>query len=210
MANYLVTYKPLCVNKKGKEVAKKYHLPLFIDLSIRREPDLESEYPSITCVCRDGLFAPRVKEGDVITYITTRSKYLENERVWHLVAVLRAINIFKTHEEAKLFYQAKRLSLPSNCIVPENPPLPVSQTAIPTSRALRVEQEYQRRCGKNGTFVICKTLYKELDNPPKISYDDMIKIFGKVPHTRNPPPIKFDYLKEILEAAAVNPTILKV
>jgi hypothetical protein len=44
--------------------------PPFIDASCRREPDLESRYPSITALCREGHFAPHLHEGDVVAYMT--------------------------------------------------------------------------------------------------------------------------------------------
>ena len=67
---FLSSYKPLVWTTFGRAAALKHGLLPFIDGSIRREPDLEHEHPSISCLCRAGKFAPRLRVGDVVGYIT--------------------------------------------------------------------------------------------------------------------------------------------
>ena len=42
---YLFTYKPLAGSKSGREAAKEYGLPPFIDSSCRKEPDFDVRLP---------------------------------------------------------------------------------------------------------------------------------------------------------------------
>jgi len=46
---YVVTYRPLESTATGRRVKTD---PPFADGSCRREPDLESKFPSITALCR--------------------------------------------------------------------------------------------------------------------------------------------------------------
>ena len=51
---YLNSYAPLVSTAAGRKAWELHELPPFIDGSIRREPDLEHEFPSISCLCRAG------------------------------------------------------------------------------------------------------------------------------------------------------------
>lgn len=107
----------------------RFHLPPYVDGSCRREPDLEIEFPAISALCRAGHFAPRLLVGDEVVYITTKDHYGESYRHWRLVARLRVLKRFKSHPEASAWYLAKLGELPRNCMVPGNPPLPLTKTA---------------------------------------------------------------------------------
>src|SRR2546423_15125523 len=72
---YINTYHPLCENSSGKAAARRFDHPPFVDASCRREPDFESLRPSITALCRGEKFAPRLKVGDVVIYLTVRGRY---------------------------------------------------------------------------------------------------------------------------------------
>jgi hypothetical protein len=98
---FVNTFTPLCRTVAGQEAIKRFGLPPFIDGSIRREPDLEHPQPSISCLCRAGKFAPRLKVDDHVLYLTQKGCYGNvRERYWRLVAVLRVKQIFKSHEAA--------------------------------------------------------------------------------------------------------------
>ncbi len=64
----LNTYEPLVFTGAGRKAWKNYGFPPFIDSSCRREPDFESEYPSITALYRKDKFAPKRKEGDIVRH----------------------------------------------------------------------------------------------------------------------------------------------
>jgi len=126
---YLATYHPLTKRRSGREAVVRHALPGFIDGSCRREPDFESAFPSITATCRGANFAPRLHVGDRVAYLTVRGKYPGDTMPgWRLVAVLRVVERFESHEAAAEWYQTRGLALPSNCMVPGNPPKPFHLT----------------------------------------------------------------------------------
>ena len=113
----------------GREGIKKYKLPPFVDGSCRREPDFESEFPSITAICRAGKFAPRLIEGDYIVYLTVKHKYLKDIVASNkFISVLKVLYRFNSHQEAGEWYLKNGLKLPGNCLVNNNPPLRVEYT----------------------------------------------------------------------------------
>jgi hypothetical protein len=221
MNTYLVKYRPLIGSQPGQDAIKQYNLPPYIDNSCRREPDFQAAYPSISSVCRGKIFAPRLKVGDIVVYITVLGKYpgLRQEH-WRFVAVIEVCEQFGSHAEAALWYQSKQLALPSNCLVPNNPPVPRNQTSGRGSckpkqekrtqncagkklldndvASLQWDKGYQERTKQWGTFSICKPLYPiALYNPPPITRENMREIFAK-PLPRNPVAIssqQFDKLK---------------
>jgi hypothetical protein len=70
--HYLNTYAPLVHNRFGREACRVYGHPRFVDASCRREPDLESSFPSISALCRAQMFAPRLHVGDRVIYMTKK------------------------------------------------------------------------------------------------------------------------------------------
>ena len=77
---YLVSYAPLVSSKTGREVSRLHSIPPFVDGSIRREPDLQHKYPSVSCLCRTDKFAPRLRVGDFVAYLTQKRRYGDSER----------------------------------------------------------------------------------------------------------------------------------
>ena len=67
---YVNEFRPLAQTPVGQKAIDQHKLPPFIDASCRREPDLESAFPSITAICRGEYFAPLLRENDVIAYVT--------------------------------------------------------------------------------------------------------------------------------------------
>src|SRR5256885_16284632 len=68
MPIYLAKYNPLCRTVNESKPAHPSNVPPFVDGSCRREPDLESACPSISALCRCGLFAPNLQRGDIVVY----------------------------------------------------------------------------------------------------------------------------------------------
>ncbi|MCK8825534.1 hypothetical protein [Fuchsiella alkaliacetigena] len=196
MSIYLVTYRPLCYDSKGRQAIELYNQKKFVDHSNRREPELESEYPSISSLCRADKFAPRLKEDDRVIYLTVKGKHLSiNEPHWCLVAILRVIKKCKNHEEGAEWYRSKGLEIPSNCIVDGNEALDNKFTALSCS----TDETYRERANDYPAYLICEPEYLELSLPPAIFRDDLVEIFGSVPSTENPSTIErsqFEKLKE--------------
>jgi hypothetical protein len=198
---YLNSFKPLCLFKKGREAIKKFDLPPYIDASCRREPDFENPMPSISALCRGAGFAPRLRENDEIIYMTVKGSYgIENFRHRRLVAILKVKHKFNSHKEAAAFYQHQNLPLPNNCLVRGNDYKPFEMTGGNSPKEfddISDEQElvkkwdssYQKRARKFPTFLVCETKFLEIYNPPVITDEFLLGVFGRIPPTLTPPPI---------------------
>ena len=125
MAYYQVSYHPLCSTPFGRNSAVGIHSRKpFLDHSCRREPDFTSENPGITALCRGANFAPKLKVGDRIAYITVKRTYSK----WVpccsdgslITACLEVITVCKTHHDAEQWYNSRGFKVPSNCITPTN------------------------------------------------------------------------------------------
>lgn len=197
MSIYLVSYKPLCNEKQGKEAIEENGQYNFVDHSFRREPELESEYPGISSICRGRNFAPRLEEDDVIVYITVKGKHIKgiNEKHWCITAILRVMKKCNSHDEASKWYLNQGLKIPSNCIVDGSNPLPNEYTALSYSRA--DEEKYRKNVTQYPQYLICEAEYKELKFPHKINDNDMKSIFNRIPPTQTPTTITLDELDKL-------------
>jgi hypothetical protein len=221
MRCFLATYRPLIKSAGGRRAAKQRGLPPFIDGSCRREPDFEARFPSITATCRGGNFAPRLDVGDRVAYLTVKGRYMGDEEAgWRLVAVLRVMERFGSHDEAAIWYRRKGVPLPSNCLVDGNPPEPfeITNASPPAEVKTRVLAErdprrtirlwdatYRRRISRWPVFLACEAEFLELKAPPRLSKKDMTTIFGRIPSTLNPPRISCGELEHLIRLATVAP-----
>ena len=211
MVKYFInTFHPICSTKFGREAVGKYKIPPYVDCSCRREPDFESEFPSITAICRVNKFAPRLNKGHKIIYLTVQGSYEENLPLhYKLIAALEVIERFENHMDAAEWYKKQELRIPSNCLVENNPPIPIENTFGGRKKDLQRfnkypenlkrdamekylkewDKEYWERVNKYPVFLITKKEYLELNDPKIIYPDDLLKIFGRIPRTQNPPEI---------------------
>lgn len=203
---FLNSYNPLIKNRRGEVVIREHGIPPYVDDSCRREPDFESEYPSITALCRGRNFAPHRNKSDVIVYITMKGKYPDYPgRHWRLTAILEVVRRFESHREASKWYINKGVEVPRNCIIPGNNPLPLEMTSNKDkySRVERWDAVYKRRARKHGVFLVCKPIFLRLCNPPIITEEIMRCVFGKIPSTRNPPKISDDEYNNLRQITGV-------
>ena len=203
---FLSTYSPLIVNKRGWSVVKERGVPPYVDSSCRREPDFGSELPSISALCRASKFAPRLNKSDVVVYLTFKGAYRGHPgRHWRLTGVLKVIERFESHRDAAKWYVDKGLQLPSNCIVPENPPLSLDETSNPSNypSVERWDAGYRARTRKFGVFLACESLFLELHDPPVVTQEMMYAAFGRVPGTRTPPKISDQEFERLIAVAGV-------
>lgn len=215
----LNTYRPLIFTKFGSKAILKFNISPYVDGSCRREPDFQSEFPSITALCRGRACAPRLFEGDRIIYLTVKSDYNNiGEAHYRLTAILKIYKRFENHQDAANWYQKNKIQIPSNCLVNGNQPLPIEKTLglkpmqmkriikhdEPTrnkqlSKMLKEwDDEYWDKTKRYPVFLVCKKIFIELNNPPILSIKDLTKIFKKVPVTRTPPEITKNEYKKIL------------
>lgn len=205
---YVNTYAPLVATAVGRENARRQGIRPFVDGSIRREPDLEHACPSISCLCRGGRFAPRLRVGDVVVYMTKKSRYGQKEACRYLTAMLKVVHCFKSHSDAACWYRGQGLDLPSNCMVPGNGPKPLdaSHGNHPddngcTGRSVcnHWDAGYRKRAEQHPCFLVCNALWCDLEwSAPKLSDSDLFAVFGEVPHTRNPGAMDMAYLRELV------------
>ena len=183
----------------GRDAVQRHGLPPFIDGSCRREPDLELSHPSISALCRNRRFAPRLQVGDSVAYVTIKNRYDGPEQHWRLVAILEVLRRFETHEAAAMWYRDREPRLPGNCMVPENPPLPLTRTGGPGDADLRKamshlpdahvvaewDRRYAERMKSTPVFLACLPIAVNLHDPPLISTSDWIAWHGRVPGTQS-------------------------
>ena len=223
----LNSFRPLCITEIGMRAVNEFGFKPFIDASCRREPEFESDYPSITSLCRQELFAPKLYPNDIVVYITVKGKWLTDFDHYRLIAILEVIERKEDHLSAALWYtKNSELGLPSNCMVDDNYPYrfhetagnfskggdvkrflsqPMEKQAIMGERRVQLwNDEYLEKSKKWGAFIITKPIFRELTNPPILLDDDMVKIFGKVPNTRNPNKITKEQFIELAKYAGVN------
>lgn len=181
---FLATFRPLILTAAGRAAAQQHSLPSFIDGSCRREPDFESSFPSITASCRTGNFAPRLGVGDRVVYLTVKAKYGEDTTPGRrLVAILRILQRFSNHAGAAQWYTLKDCELPSNCLVPDNPPkaFEVTNGNPPVEVKKRVclksdahfavrlwDATYRQRISKWPVLLATTAEFLELRQPPQL------------------------------------------
>jgi hypothetical protein len=210
---FLVSYDPLVSSAAGREASKKYKLPPFIDGSIRREPDLQHMFPSISCLCRAGKFAPRLQLDDVVAYVTNKGSFGQGESQRRLTAILRVYKIFESHHAAAKWYRSRKLKLPTNCCVPGNDARPLDEShrrfvlngcAGDAKSFAEWDETYRWRSEAESTFVVCKMLWRDLSwSAPKVSQAHLRKAFGYVPGTQNPGARTMSELKPLLRLIGV-------
>lgn len=212
---FLVTYHPLVATPFGRAAAERDGLQPFIDGSIRREPDLEHCRPAISCLCRAGRFAPRLRVGYVVAYMTVKSRYLgQSESHRRLAAVLRVTRVHPNHTEAATWYTDNAMALPSNCMVPGNPPKPIAQShrKHDWARILgdgdllrRWDAEYRVRARRHGTFVVCEAIFRNLAGAaPVVTDTHLRRAFGGIPGTQNPGALPPEGLLKLAHALGID------
>jgi hypothetical protein len=210
---YLVSYDPLVTTKAGREACEAHRLRPFIDGSIRREPDLEHQYPSISCLCRADKFAPRLEVDDLVAYVTNKHRFGLNEPQRRLTAVLRVHQVFPSHQSAAQWYRRRQLGLPANCCVRGNPARPLDEShrrfdssacAGDAQTFAEWNEEYRRRAEEYPTFVVCEKLWSNLSwSATTVSDSVMKKAFGCIPGTQNPKRRTLDELTALLEQLSI-------
>jgi hypothetical protein len=222
----LNSFHPLCETKIGQNAIKEFNFPPFIDASCRREPDFQNANPSITALCRQDLFAPNLYPNDIVVYITVKGKWFQPFDHYRLISILEVIDRKETHNQAKSWYTSKGLTIPSNCMVDDNPPHPFNETAsnyekqkdikrflsyslekqklIGDKKVEKWNEEYFAKSKKWGCFIITKPVYINLTDPPILTDEAIFQIFKKKVNTRNPNIINPTEFREIAKFADIN------
>lgn len=222
----LNSFRPLCSTEIGRRAVTDYGHPPFIDGSCRREPDLQNQFPSITSLCRQEIFAPKLFPNDIIIYMTVKGKWNEDFDHHRLVAILLVTEKKESHLDASYWYKQRNLPIPSNCLVEDIPPISFEETAgnykktndikkymeykpfklklIGSRKVEKWDKEYKDKLIHCSVFVITKPIFVELWNPPILTDEMLINIFEKVPSTQNPKIITKDQFKKLAILANIN------
>jgi hypothetical protein len=205
---FLVSYDPLVSSKAGREASSQHKLLPFIDGSIRREPDLELGFPSLSCLCRADKFVPRLRKGDFVAYMTNKGSFGSDEIRRRITAILQVHIIFESHAAAARWYRSHDRRLPTNCCVPRNAPKPLDQThrRSGVNKTLRQwDAIYQKRAEKYRDFVACKRIWRDLsDCAPKVLDHDLVQwICFKPGETQNPRPRPVNDLKRLMRRLGI-------
>jgi hypothetical protein len=210
---YLNAYQPLAAHGIGREAAQQHRLPPLSDGSIRREPDLAHDYPGVSGLCRSDL-APRLECGDRVGYLTMKSNLGKRMQEHHrLTAVLEVVESLPSHQVAATWYRGRALLLPSNCMVPGNLPQPLAASHGQCSLSPRLSgselwdawnHHYHERALQYPTFVVCRTLYRDLSwTAPLVTDDHLALCFGESPSTQNPTSLDCSGFEKLLKVTGI-------
>ena len=212
MAAFLATYRPIVSTPHGRKAVSTFGIPPYVDSSCRREPDFESSHPMISALCRGKLFAPRLRMDDLVIYITRKDRFgTVAARHWRLVAILRVLGRFETHEGAAAWYREQGQVVPKNCMVQGNPPLDLDRTGGPRPRLRygdpanadrvirRWDAGYRSRAMACGVCLATEPVLLELHNPTIITEQDLAIFGGRMPGTQNPPSIDSAIVERLLD-----------
>jgi len=207
MKCYVNQFRPLAQTLAGRNAIEQHNLPPFVDASCRREPDLESAFPSITALCREGYFAPRLRVGDVLAYMTKDFVYPpKTASTRRLVAVLRVEKSWAAHKQAAAWYRRQDLPLPGNCMVRGSKPLPLDFTDRYQDGLRKWELHYWQVARRYGAFHACEKLFCDVNDPPRLTNPQLLEWFGMIPDTRRLPPLPPQDFAKLLRWLAEQPT----
>lgn len=199
MAVFLNTFKPLGCNKFGRNNALNNNLPFFIDGSCRREPDFQNNFPAITQLCRPKKLVPRLNVGDLVIYLTKKGRYFNQSGHWRFIGILEVIDVVQNHTSAATFYINRNIIPSQNIICNQTAPFSLNMThglcgfkriSLTPQRVITIwNRAYVYRSANYPQTAITR-LWKNhlyLNNPPIITSQMMLNIFGRIPGTQNPP-----------------------
>ena len=154
-------------------------------------------------MCRGANFAPRLHVGDTIAYLTVKASYPgHSEAHRRLTAVLHVEKRFESHQDAAEWYRAAGMKVPSNCCVPGNKPIPFKQT-VQYKDPCAWDSEYQQKARKWPVFIVSRARYLNVSQPPIVTDDMLVEVFGEVPVTRTPPRIDDEAIDKLCELCSV-------
>jgi hypothetical protein len=168
-AHFIQKYDPLIHYLNGQTVIPPDQL--YSDGGIRREPSFEHKQPGITSICRGFMFAPKLRVGDKIIYVTKKKPDRK------IVCALEIIHTFPSHTAAATYYQNNNLlPLPVNCCVAGNAfRLPGNGGSNPP----HTDNFYlQKRVIPYPVFHVCKKIKENLVQPNTIQDKVINKILG--------------------------------
>lgn len=188
MRFWINKYEPLAASKGGLHAAEHAGEPPFVDASHRREPYLSRELATISSICRGKNFAPRLKTGDIVIYLTKKRRYDDDDGAsMRLTAVLEVVRGFDSHEDAAAWLIGEGRTPPPNCLVEGNDDLD-TEACAPCSpdKLLELETRYRSRVEQYPVYFICHPLWLCLESPPTVTDAILESALGRVPLVQTP------------------------
>jgi len=207
---FLAKYRPLIASENGQRAIKDYSVPPYVDAACRREPDFENPFPGISGLAFADKFAPKLRAGDVVIYVTQKGKYDGFPVLhWRVVAALKVEAHFESHEAAAAWYREHNRALPSNIVVDGNEPVAMERTCQmhaddagkehPVRSLDEWDTRFQERVADYGAFAATRPLYVELNRPPRITETDAKAIFlGREMSSRAPVVLSRDTVDRLI------------
>jgi hypothetical protein len=125
-----------------------------------------------------------------------------------LVAVLRVVKSWESHELAAEWYRQKDLPAPRNCMVRGSQPLPLDFTDRYQNDLREWELHYWQVVRKHKVFHACERIFCELIDPPRLTNHQLVEWFGTIPDTRSLPPLPPEAFAKLLRWLSKQPTRL--
>ncbi len=189
-----LTYLPIRAKKKVYQKAvEHYHETMpFHDGSIRPTPSFHKELVGISSLCRKEQLVNRVDEGDILLYFTTSAPYKcekynsSDERHSRLTAILEVVRVYKDseydspHQMADDYYQSHGMTSPNNCFAGEDIEPRQEGCGIIDSNweYQNVVAGYDKRVKDCSTYVITRSIYKNVQTPIPLFKEDFERILN--------------------------------
>lgn len=208
--DFLLSYHPFAAwGREGLHKAAKYGRLPFEDASIRTEPSLRHEAPSVSGLCRKNLVVGRAEPGSHLVYVTVKRRYDGcSDPVQFLTAILRVQVKLANHEEAQAWYQERGFRLPHNCIL--SGPRAREGALFGYSREERrrftfdeAEANYRERAAKYPTYLVCESLFPSLLEQPRLVSLESLGISSRA--TQSGKRLEQDQLKIFFSIAKEDP-----
>jgi hypothetical protein len=136
--------------------------------------------------------------------MTNKNRYFD-QNTRYLTAILEVKHILPNHREACRYYSEHKMPVPSNCVVRSNPPLSLKNSAglvwlagikKTNRRYRRWKALYSMRAKQQPLFAVCTPIYRNLNDPQRVTEENLREAFGRIPGTQNPPRIsRIEYQK---------------
>ena len=115
---------------------------------------------------------------------------------------------FDNHEDAAEWYRNQGFRLPTNCIIEGNPPVAIDRTDGWHRSLDAWDRIYHRKARLCPVFLACRPLFRELNDPPIITEEIMIRSFGHVPATRTPPVVPLEAVQRLISETGLEARLL--
>jgi hypothetical protein len=145
--------------------------------------------------------------------MTCKGRYGESTgKRRRLTAVLRVLKELPTHEDAAAWYRRRGLKLPSNCMVPGNPPVPLGRSHRKhPGGGCGWDRRYKKRASQYPVFLVCEPLFRKLcRGAPTVTDAHILAAFHRKIGTQNPGALARERFLRLLEIVLAREDFLRL